>query len=92
VEDLHWIDKTSEEFLDYLIGWLTDERILLLLLYRTEYKHPWGSKSNYNRVGLGQLTSESRAELIRSILPDGKAVKQLEGFILERTSGNPLFM
>jgi predicted ATPase len=92
VEDLHWIDKTSEEFLDYLIGWLTDERILLLLLYRTEYKHPWGSKSNYNRVGLGQLTSESSAELIRSILPDGKAVKQLEGFILEWTSGNPLFI
>ena len=92
VEDLHWIDKTSEEFLDYLIGWLTGARVLLLLLYRPEYTHPWGSKSYYNRVGLGQLTSESSAELIRSILPDGEAVKQLEGFILERTSGNPLFM
>ena len=92
VEDLHWIDKTSEEFLDYLIGCLSDARILLLLLYRPEYTHPWESKSHYNRVGLGQLTPESSADLIRSILPDGEAVNQLEGFILERTSGNPLFM
>ena len=34
VEDLHWIDKTSEEFLSYLIGWLANTRILLILLYR----------------------------------------------------------
>ena len=92
VEDLHWVDKTSEEFLDYLIGWLSGARILLLLLYRPEYTHPWGSKSYYNRVGLSQLNSESSADLIRSILPDGEAVNQLKGFILERTSGNPLFM
>ena len=29
IEDLHWIDKTSEEFLDYLIGWLANARIML---------------------------------------------------------------
>jgi len=92
VDDLHWIDKTSEEFLDYLIGRLTGARILLLLLYRPEYTHPWGSKSYYNRVGLSQLTSKSSTELIRSILQVGEAVPELEGFILERTTGNPLFM
>ena len=27
IEDLHWIDKTSAEFLDYLIGWLAKARI-----------------------------------------------------------------
>ena len=36
VEDLHWIDKTSEEFLDYLIGWLANAKILLILLHRPE--------------------------------------------------------
>ena len=39
-----------------------------------------------------QLTSKSSAELIRSILQVGDAVSELEGFILERTTGNPLFM
>jgi len=47
VEDLHWIDKTSEEFLGYLIGWLANTPILLILLYRPEFIHPWGSKSYY---------------------------------------------
>ena len=92
VEDLHWIDKTSEDFLNYLIGWLSGARILLILLYRPEYTHPWGSKSFYTRVGLEQLDSGSSAELIRSMLQGCDAVPNLEEFILERTAGNPLFM
>ena len=50
VEDLHWIDKTTEEFLDYLMGWLTNTSILLILLYRPEYTHQWGSKSFYSKI------------------------------------------
>jgi predicted ATPase len=67
-------------------------RILLLLIYRPEYTHPWESKSFYNRIGLKQLSSGSSAELIRSILQGCDAVSELKGFILERTAGNPLFM
>jgi class 3 adenylate cyclase/tetratricopeptide (TPR) repeat protein len=92
VEDLHWIDKTSEEFLDYLIGWLTNASILLILLHRPEYTHSWGSKSYYNRIGLDQLTPKSSAELIWSILQVGEAVPELEALIFDRAAGNPLFM
>jgi predicted ATPase len=53
VEDLQWIDKTTEEFLTYMIGWLPRTRILLLLLYRPEYVHQWGSKSYYSMIGVG---------------------------------------
>ena len=42
IEDLHWIDKTSEEFLDYLVGSLSHTRCLMILLYRPEYTHQWG--------------------------------------------------
>ena len=45
VEDLHWIDKTSEDFLGYLIEWLAASPILLVLLYRPEYTHQWASKT-----------------------------------------------
>jgi predicted ATPase/class 3 adenylate cyclase len=92
VEDLHWIDKTSEEFLDYLIGGLTSTRILLILLHRPDYTHPWGSKSYYNRIGLDQLTTESSAELVQAILEGGEVVPELRELILSRTGGNPLFM
>ena len=92
VEDLHWIDKTSEEFLDYLVGSLAHTRFLLILLYRPEYTHQWGSKSFYNRIGLDQLTTESSAALVQAILEGGEVVPELRELILDRAAGNPLFM
>jgi class 3 adenylate cyclase/tetratricopeptide (TPR) repeat protein len=92
VEDLHWIDKTSEEFLSYLIEWLVNSRILLILLYRPEYTHTWGSKSYYNRIGLDQLTTKSSAELIQAILQGSEPVPELKELILNRAAGNPLYM
>jgi class 3 adenylate cyclase/tetratricopeptide (TPR) repeat protein len=92
IEDLHWIDRTSEEFLDYLIGWLANIKVLLLLLYRPEYTHQWGNKSYFNRIGLDQLTLKSSAELVRAILEGGETAPELSGLILKRAAGNPLFM
>ena len=92
VEDLHWMDKTSEEFLGYLIGWLANTAILLILLYRPEYTHPWGSKSYYTKVGLDQLGTESSSELVKAILEEGEAAPELTQLILNRAAGNPLFM
>lgn len=91
-EDLHWIDKTSEEFLDYLIGWLANIKVLLILLHRPEYMPRWGSKSYFNRIGVDQLTLKSSAELVRAILEGGDTAPELSNLILNRAAGNPLFM
>jgi tetratricopeptide (TPR) repeat protein len=92
IEDLHWIDRTTEELLDYLIGFLPHSRILLLLLYRPEYTHQWGSKSFYSQIGVDQLSLASSAELVQSILEDGQVAPELREVILTRAAGNPLFM
>jgi predicted ATPase len=92
IEDLHWIDRTSEEFLDYLTGWIASARILLILLYRPEYTHHWGSKSYYNRIGLDQLGTQSSTELVKAMLEAGEIVPDVRDVILNRTAGNPLFM
>ena len=92
VEDLHWIDRTSEEFLDYLIEWLANTRIMLILLYRNEYRHQWGSKTYYNRIGLDHLGPESSVELVRAMLEGGEVASELKELILSRSAGNPLFM
>ena len=92
VEDLQWIDKTTEEFLTYMIGWLPRTRILLLLLYRPEYVHQWGSKSYYSMIGVGQLSTGASAELVGAILEGGEVVPELQDLILNRAAGNPLFM
>ena len=85
VEDLHWIDKTSEEFLGYLIDWLANTSILLLLLYWPEYTHSWGSKSYYSKIGVNQLSSPTSAELVQSILEGAEVVPELKELILNRS-------
>jgi len=92
VEDLHWIDSISEEFLNYLIDWLVDTHILLILLYRPEYTHQWGSKSFYSKIGVSQLTTKSSAQLVQNILDSGEVVPELRELILNRAGGNPLFV
>jgi len=92
VEGLQWIDRTSEEFLTYLIGWLANTHILLMLLYRPEYTHTWGSKSYYRQIGVDQLSLASSAELVQSILQGGEVMPEVRELILTRATGNPLFM
>ena len=92
IEDLHWIDSTSEEFLHYLIDWLAGTHILLIVLYRPEYTHTWGSKSYYSKIGVDQLSSTSSAKLVQNILEGGAVVPGLSDLILTRAGGNPLFV
>ncbi|MBW2634405.1 MAG: AAA family ATPase, partial [Deltaproteobacteria bacterium] len=92
IDDLQWLDKTSEEFISYFIEWISNTQILLLLLYRPEYNHPWGSKSFYTQIGIYPLSKDESKQFIRCILKEGEISRQIERFIIERTSGNPLFM
>jgi class 3 adenylate cyclase/tetratricopeptide (TPR) repeat protein len=92
VESVHWIDKTSEEFLTYFIDWLAKTRILLIVLYRPEYHHPWGGKSYYTQINLEQLSIETSTELVQSILGASGPMPRLGQLIFNRTDGNPLFI
>jgi len=92
IEDLHWIDNTTQEFINYFIDWIPGSRILLLLLYRPEYTHQWGSKSVYTKIGLDQLGLEFSLDLIKAILQESNAAEDLKELILSKAAGNPLFM
>jgi len=92
IEDLHWIDNTSEEFLTYLIDGLANTHILLILLYRPEYTPVWVSKSYYSQIRVDQLPTGSSSDLIQAILEGGEIAEELRALILNRASGNPLFI
>ncbi len=92
VEDLHWIDNASEAFLDFLIEALNGTAILLLLIYRPEYRHDWANRPDFREIMLAQLPQESGTEVIGSILGNADVDSALIRFVLQRTDGNPLFM
>ncbi|MBW1849568.1 MAG: guanylate cyclase, partial [Deltaproteobacteria bacterium] len=81
-----------EDFINYLIWWLGNANILLIILYRPEYSHYWGSKSYYTKVGLNRLGAESSIELVKAMLEDADIAPELRDLILNRSEGNPLFM
>ena len=92
IEDLHWMDKTSEEVLNYFIDLLAQSPILLILLFRPEYTRQWGSTPYYTEIRLNQLTSQSSAELIRAILYDCEINPDLETLIMDRSAGTPFYI
>jgi len=46
-EDLHWIDGETQALLELLVDAIANARILLLVNYRPEYRHDWGSRTHY---------------------------------------------
>jgi len=92
IEDLHWIDKTSEEFLSSFIDSIPGASVLLLLLYRLEYTPPWTSKSYYSQVRVDHLPEKPSTELVKAILSEGEVAPEISDFIVEKTAGNPLFI
>ena len=55
VEDLHWIDQTSEAFLASLVERLAAAPILLLTTYRPGYRPPWMDRSYATQLALRPL-------------------------------------
>ena len=91
-EDLHWIDEATQEFLNLLADSLGTAKILLLVNYRPEYSHQWGSKTYYTQLRLDPLGQESAEEMLTALLGDGIEAGPLKRLIIEKTEGNPFFM
>jgi class 3 adenylate cyclase len=58
VEDLHWVDRISEEFLGFLAENVRDARVLLLATYRPGYRPPWIDKSYAGQTPLQPLSRD----------------------------------
>jgi predicted ATPase len=91
-EDLHWIDTETQGFLDTLSESVASARILLLVNYRPEYRHEWGSKTYYTQLRLAPLGKEEAEELLTFLLGNAPGLTPLRRLVLEKTQGTPFFM
>src|SRR5262249_56651116 len=67
VEDLHWIDAETQAVLDGLVDSVPRARLLLLVSYRSEYQHRWGSKSYYTRLRLDGPAPGGPSRFLKSV-------------------------
>ena len=91
-EDLHWIDSETQAFLDNLIESVPTARFLLLVNYRPEYQHGWGSKTYYSQIRIDPLPPESAMEVLAALLGDDRALLPLKDTLIARTEGTPFFL
>ena len=92
MEDLHWVDSETQALLDRLVERLPTARLCLLVDYRPEYQHRWGSKTSYTQQRLDPLPPESARELLRSLLGADAGLEGLTALLIEQTEGNPFFL
>jgi class 3 adenylate cyclase/tetratricopeptide (TPR) repeat protein len=92
VEDLHWIDAETQAFLDRLVESLPPAQFLLLVNYRPEYQHGWGSKTYYTQLRLDPLPPASAAAILQALLGDDPSLAPLTSLLIARTEGNPFFL
>jgi predicted ATPase len=91
-ENLHWIDTETQAFLDGLVESLPAARMLLLVNYRPEYQHGWGTKTCYAQLRLDSLPPASVEAMLQSLLGDDASLEPLKQRLIGRTQGNPFFL
>jgi class 3 adenylate cyclase/tetratricopeptide (TPR) repeat protein len=91
-EDLHWVDAETQALLDLLADAIANARVLLLVNYRPEYSHGWGSKGHYAQLRLDPLGRASAEELLEALVGDDADLRPLKRLIIEKTQGNPFFL
>src|SRR4029453_15965094 len=89
-EDLHWMDGETQALLDSLVDSLGSVRLLLLVNYRPEYQHGWGSKTAYSQMRLDALSTQHAGQLLDVPLGADLGLGPLKELLVKR--GNPFFL
>jgi class 3 adenylate cyclase/tetratricopeptide (TPR) repeat protein len=92
VEDLQWVDRSSQDVLDFVLENIPGLPIMLAFTYRPGYTHGWGTKSYHSQITLNRLSSHETSEMTTHLLGTVIIDKDVETLVLEKTEGNPLFV
>ena len=92
VENLHWSDPTSEEWLASMVQQLADTPVLLLATYRPGYQPPWLRHSAATQMALPRLSPRESLEILRSVPQATQLPAPLQQAIVTKGAGNPFFV
>ena len=92
LEDAHWMDPTTSEFLDILIDRAETSSLLVLITFRPHYTPPWQGHPHQTTLTPNRLTRNQSAEMISAIAGDVTLSEDLTEEITQRSDGNPLYV
>jgi DNA-binding NtrC family response regulator/tetratricopeptide (TPR) repeat protein len=92
LEDVHWADQATLEFLAGLADRLATRRVLMILTARPGHPSPVGDRSFHTRLPLTSLSARDSVEVARRLLEGATIPEGLEALIVRKVSGNPFFV
>ncbi len=92
VEDIHWIDPTSQELLELLVPKVLELPALMVLTHRPEYSPPWGAGPGLTMLALNRLGREQGARLVETVTQGRSLPPDVLDEILTKADGVPLFV
>jgi TOMM system kinase/cyclase fusion protein len=91
-EDLHWADPSSLEALGLLVDQPPTARLLTLLMFRSEFRPPWGSRSHLTQLTLTRFTRRQVEEMVLRMTGGKPLPAAVVQQIVAKTDGVPLFV
>ncbi|HVO87850.1 MAG TPA: adenylate/guanylate cyclase domain-containing protein [Casimicrobiaceae bacterium] len=92
IEDLHWIDPTSDELIGVLLERLSRMRILLVLTARPEFQAHWQDQRRLAQMQLGPLERRDAIAMIGLVCGERSIAEETVAEIADKTDGMPLFI
>ena len=96
VEDLHWVDPTTVEWLSLVIDQVPTTSLCLLATCRPEFQSPWGSRSYLTQMTLNRLPRAQVAQMVEFLadrITEGKSFPtEVMQHLVEKSDGIPLFV
>ena len=92
VEDLHWMDRSSEDALKELLESISGSRVFLIFTYRPEFVHTWGSRSYHSQITLNRLSNRESLAMVSHLLGTTNVDKEIEDLTLSKAEGIPFFI
>ena len=92
VENVHWIDSSSDEFLEHLAAGLAGRRLLLLLTSRLGHTVPWLSAPLAETIAVEGLDAAGVGRMTQTLLGVERVSAPLLNVLVDRGEGNPLYV
>jgi class 3 adenylate cyclase/tetratricopeptide (TPR) repeat protein len=92
VEDLHWVDTSTEEFLGFLMDSVVAVPLMLLLTYRLGYTPPFRNRSFHTTLTLHSLSEVESLVMAGRVLASERFPEELKATLMAKAEGVPLFI
>jgi len=91
IEDLHWLDAASEDFIEMLVDAVAGTRTMLVLNFRPSYAASWMKWAHYEPLSLSELGLAEMISLVEELIGDRAELNDIRHRVSDRSGGNPFF-